>query len=111
MMGRTNDVKKVLMNSSINLITSDYEGFCLTIVEGYECYLPVVSLDFREPTKEVIEDGVSGFIAKDEEDFLIKLKKLIDNPELLKKMSLDAKKYNEKFHINKIVKEWEKLFK
>ena len=85
--------------------------FCLTIVEGYECYLPVVSLDFREPTKEVIEDGVSGFIAKDEEDFLIKLKKLIDNSELLKKMSLDAKKYNEKFHINKIVKEWEKLFK
>ena len=111
MMGRTNDVEEVLMNSSINLITSDYEGFCLTIVEGYECYLPVVSLDFREPTKEVIEDGVSGFIAKDEEDFLIKLKELIDNPELLKKMSLDAKKYNEKFHINKIVKEWEKLFK
>ena len=111
MMGRINNVKDAFMSSSINLITSDYEGFCLTIVEGYECFLPVVSLDFKEPTKEVIEDNVSGFIAKDENDFLIKLKSLMDNPKLLEKMSNNAKKYNEKFHIDKIVKEWEKLFK
>ena len=111
MMGRSDNVKEVFLSSSINLITSDYEGFCLTVVEGYECYLPVVSLNFGEPTEEVIKDNVTGFIAKDEEDFLIKLKGLMDNPKLLKKMSLDAKKYNEKFHINKIVKEWEKLFK
>ena len=111
MMGRTTNVKDVFLSSSINLITSDYEGFCLTIVEGYECYLPVVSLDFGEPAKEVIDNNVTGFIAKDEDDFLNKLKKLMDNPILLEKMSNDAKKFNEKFHIDKIVKEWEKLFK
>lgn len=111
MMGRTNSVEDAFLSSSINLITSDYEGFCLTIVEGYECYLPVVSLDFRDPTREVIQDEYSGFICKDEDDFLVKLKKLMDNPKLLEKMSMDAKKYNEKFHIDKIVKEWEKLFK
>ncbi len=111
MMGRTDNAKKVFLSSSINLITSDYEGFCLTIVEGYECYLPVVSLNFGEPTEEVIKDKVSGFIAKDEDDFLIKLKSLIDNPKLLVKMSNDAKKYNEKFHLDKIVQEWKKLFK
>ena len=111
MMGQTNNVKDVFLSSSINLITSDYEGFCLTIVEGYECFLPVVSLNFGEPTSEVIKDNVTGFIAKDEDDFMIKLKNLIDNPKLLKEMSINAKKYNEKFHIDKIVKEWEKLFK
>ena len=111
MMGRTDSVQRSFLSASINLITSDYEGFCLTVIEGYECYLPVVSLDFRDPTKEVILDNVSGFICQDEDDFLSKLKKLMDNPKLLEKMSLDAKKYNEKFHIDKIVKEWEKLFK
>lgn len=111
MMGRTKDVKEAFLSASINLITSDYEGFCLTIVEGYECFLPVVSLYFGEPTDEVIQDNVTGFIAKDEDDFLDKLKMLIDNSDLLVKMSNDAKKYNEKFHIDKIVKEWEKIFK
>ena len=111
MMGRTSDVKKTFLSSSINLITSDYEGFCLTVIEGYECYLPVVSLYFGEPINEVIEDNVTGFIAKDNDDYLEKLKSLMDNPKLLQKMSLAAKEYNKKFYIEKIVKEWEKLFK
>ena len=111
MMGKANNVKEVFLSSSINLITSDYEGFCLTIVEGYECYLPVVSLNFGEVIDEVISNNKSGFIAKDEDDFLNKLKSLMDNPDLLKKMSLNAKEYNSKFNINKIVKDWEKLFK
>ena len=111
MMGKTSNVKEAFLSASINLITSDYEGFCLTVVEGYECYLPVVSLNFGEVTEEVIENNVSGFITKDEDDFLIKLKSLMDDPKLLQKMSENAKKYNEKFHLDKIVKEWEKLFK
>lgn len=111
MMGRTNDVKKEFLSASINLVTSDFEGFCLTIVEGYECYLPVVSLYFGEPTDEVINNNVTGFIAKDNNDYLEKLKSLMDNPKLLKKMSQSAKEYNRKFYIENIVKEWEKLFK
>ncbi len=111
MMGRTDSVKDVFMSASINLITSDYEGFCLTIVEGYECGVPVVSLNFGEPTEEVIENNVSGFIAKDEDDYLIKLKKLMNDSKLLMEMSKKCKKFNSKFQINNIVKEWEKLFK
>ena len=111
MMGRTTDVEKTFLGASINLNTSDREGFCLTVIEGYECFLPVVSFNYGEPTEEVICNNVTGFIAKDRKEYLEKLKSLMDNPKLLKEMSLNAKEYNKKFHIDKIVKDWEKLFK
>lgn len=110
MMGKTKNVIEIFLSSSINLNTSDYEGFCLTVIEGYECFVPIVSFNYGEPTEEVIKNNITGFIAKDDDDYLNKLKSLMDNPELLRKMSLNAKEYNKKFHIDKIVKEWEKLF-
>ena len=52
LMGRTNDPKSVLLSSSINLITSDFEGFALSILEANECGIPTITLDFGESTSE-----------------------------------------------------------
>ena len=35
----------------------------------------------------------------------------MDNSDLLEEMSKNCKKYNDNFKIDKIVKDWEKLFK
>ena len=110
MMGRIDDPKKVLMKSSIDLNTSDYEGFPMTILEGYECGVPTVSLIFGEQIGEVIDDGKTGYIAKDNKDYVNKLKKLMDNPKLLEEMSHNSKEFNKRFQIEEIVKDWEKLF-
>ena len=111
MMGRTDKPKDVLLTSSINLNTSDCEGFALSILEANECGIPTVTYDFGESTEEEVLDGKTGFIANDREDYINKLKKLMDDEKLLKTMSKNCKEYNTNFKIENIVKEWEKLFK
>ena len=111
LMGRTDNPKDILLTSSINLNTSDYEGFALSILEANECGVPTITFDFGESTEEEILDGKTGFIAKNREDYISKLKKMMDDTKLLSELSTNAKKYNDNFKIKNIIKEWEKLFK
>ena len=110
LMGSTDKPMDVMLSSSINLNTSTYEGFCLTIIEGYECGVPSISFNSGEQIEEVILDNKTGFIAKDREDYINKLKELMDNSDLLKEMGLNSKEYNKNFQIDKIVNDWDKLF-
>ena len=110
LMGSTDKPMDVMLSSSINLNTSTYEGFCLTIIEGYECGVPSISFNSGEQIEEVIIDHKTGFIAKDREDYINKLKELMDNNNLLTEMGLNAKEYNKNFTIDKIVNDWDKLF-
>ena len=110
LMGSTDNPKEVMLSSSINLNTSIHEGFCLTIIEGYECGIPTISFDSGEQIEEVIINNKTGFIAKDKTDYINKVKELVDNPNLLKEMSLNAKEYNKNFTIDKIVNDWDNLF-
>ena len=110
-MGPTNNPMDLLLSSSISLNTSDFEGFALTILEANECGVPTVTLDFGESAKEEVLDGKTGFVAKDKTDYIKKLKLLMDDSNLLEKMSDEAKKFNNQFRIKNIVKVWEGLFK
>ena len=111
MMGRTNKPMDVLLAASINLNTSDCEGFALSILEANECGVPTVTYNFGESAEEEILDGKTGFIAKNREDYINKLKRLMDDNKLLKEFSINSKKYNDNFKIGNIVKEWKKIFK
>lgn len=110
--GLTDNPKKILLESSLTLNTSIYEGFSLSIIEGYTCGLPVISFNFGESAYEEIKDGKTGFVVKqgDIDNFKLRLIKLLSSPKLLKKMSDNAKTFSSKFEITKVVDEWEKLF-
>ena len=110
LMGLTNDPEKELLTSSINLNTSSYEGFALSILEANECGVPTVTLDFGEPVKEEIIDGKTGIIAKDKKDYINKLKKIMDDPKELEELSKNAKDFSKEFQIENIVNVWIKLF-
>ena len=111
LMGRTNSPKDVLLTSSIDLITSDFEGFALSILEANELGVPTITYDFGESAEEEVLDSKTGFIAKDRSDFINKLKLLMDDEDLLNKLSTACKKYNDNFKIEIIVKDWIKVFK
>ena len=111
LMGRTNDPKKVLLTSSINLITSDFEGFALSILEANECGIPTISYDFGESAPEEVVNDTNGYLVKNRDEFIEKLTMLMDDKVRLEKLSKDSKKFNDNFKINTIVKDWEKTFK
>ena len=101
-----------LLKSSIYLCASKFEGFGLSIVEGYECGLPAITFDFGEACQEIILDNKTGFIIKQDciNTYISKLEELMNNQEKLKEMSVEAKKYSANFHKDKIIDKWLEVF-
>lgn len=112
MMGITLNPKEVLLGSSINLNTSSYEGFSMGILEALECGVPTVSFNNSEAITEIIGNNENGFIVKqnDYKEFENKLKRLLDNENLLRSFSKKAKATSENFHVEKIIENWLNLF-
>ena len=110
LMGITDNPKEVLLNSSINLNASLFEGFCLSISEANECGVPTISFNFGESVYEQILDNKTGIINKDINDYKNKLLSLMLNDNKLLTMSKECKEYSKLFNIETIIEEWIKLF-
>lgn len=110
--GVTSSVKEELLKSSINLNTSLFEGFAMGILEANECGVPTVTFNFGESINEEIIQNKTGIYVNqnDIEKYKIKLKKLMIDSNRLDKMSLECKKFSDKFNATNIVKDWIKLF-
>lgn len=111
-MGATNDPEKELLNASIYLNTSLFEGFCLGVIEGAYCGVPTIAFDFGESILEEIIDDETGYIIEkdDIEGYKLKLKELMSDENKLLDMSKKCKEFSSKFNIDSIIKDWVNLF-
>jgi len=91
-------------NHSIFVSPTLFESFGISIVEAQACGLPVVVSNVGG-VPEVINDGITGFLAnlEDREDFCNKLEKLIQDSVLRKKMSLDAVEFVKQKFSNEVI--------
>ena len=118
-----NDVKNVYFEgfqqpesyykkSKIFLMTSSVEGFPMTMSEAKQFGCVPIAMNSFGAIKECIKDGKDGFIVpnNDIDDFSCKLKKLIHQPSLLKKMAFTAIENSKSRSASFIVGEWGKLF-
>ena len=101
------------MNSSINLNTSIFEGFSLSIIEASACGLPTIAFDFGDAAYEQIINDSTGYIVENDDvlEFQNKLKYLMSDMDKLEELSLNNFEFAHKFYIKEIADEWEKLFK
>ena len=104
--GLTEDSKKELLNASINLNTSSFEGFSLTILEATECGVPTISFNFGESAPEEIINNETGYIVNSQEEYIEKLKDMMLNEEKLAYLSKKCKDFAKKFKKDKIVSDW-----
>ena len=109
--GVTYDPLPILLNSSLTLNTSLYEGYPLSIIEGFACGLPVISFNYSDTASEQIIDNYNGFLIKmdDIESYKNKLNLLLTNNDLLEELSINSKEFSKKFELNNILNEWIKL--
>ena len=110
LMGLTNNPQEELLKASINLNTSTFEGFALSILEANECGVPTVTFNFGESTEEEIINGKTGIIAKDKQDYINKLKQIMIDKKQLTELSKNAKIFSKEFHIENIINKWIELF-
>lgn len=110
--GISNCVKDVFMKSSILLLTSEYEGFPLAVLEAYECGVPVIAYNFGESCKELILHKKNGLLIQqgDNQGYENALANLMKREDERTKMGEYAKEFASLFSIETIVQKWLHLF-
>ncbi len=109
--GYATDIAKAYLEASIFALTSRYEGYGLVLLEAQAKGLPCISFDCKEGPKEIIEDGINGFLISEGniDEYAEKLLTMMGDLELRKKMAKNAKKNLNKYDINNIIKKWEDI--
>lgn len=105
--GITNEVKEKLDEAGIFIMTSDYEGYPLALIEAMRRGLPIILRDTFDSAKDIINKN--GILLKkewNENEFIEAVKDIYSNYDYYSKNSLEASK---KYDFNKIKNEWIKL--
>lgn len=112
LMGYTENIEKVMENAAIFLLTSRYEGFVLVLIEALTKKIPCISFDCKEGPREIIDNGVNGYIVEDDniDKYAEKLYYLMSNNKVRKTFSANSQKDLYRFDIDRVIKEWIKLF-
>ena len=100
------------IQSSLILLTSQYEPFGLVLPEAMSCGLPVVAFDCPYGPADIITDGVDGFLIKnrDIEMFADKVCQLIENEELRCQMGKNGIISSQRYRADIIMPQWIRLF-
>lgn len=110
--GSTREIIEKYQESSIYVMTSQYEGFGMVLIEAMSCGLPVVSFDCLSGPRDIITHGIDGYLIKngDIEEFSKKLLELMSDEEKRKKFGMNASKNVSRFSENIIMRQWKELF-
>lgn len=108
--GSITNVIERLQQSDIFAFPSAYEGMPLALTEAMAVGLPAIGYKSCPAVNELIIDGYNGFLCEDGiDDFAEKLKILMQDAELRKKMGQNARESMKQFAPKKIWDEWEDL--
>ena len=108
----TKDIAKEYAQSSILVMSSNYEGFPMVMIEGMACGLPAVSFDFKCGPKDIIQPGENGLLVSngDLDGLADALLTLMRDDALRKQMSENAKEVVKIYSEEKVMKMWMDLF-
>ena len=109
--GNVSDVNEYYKQAGIFVLTSRYEGLPMTLLETKPYKLPIVSFDIKTGPKECIVNNENGYLVQafNKEEMVRKIENLIENEVLRKKFSNNALNDTKKFHLDTVIKKWNRL--
>jgi glycosyltransferase involved in cell wall biosynthesis len=110
--GHRSDVADLLPHADVFWIGSEYEGQSNSVIEAMQAGVPVVASDIAG-NRDLVLPGETGFIVDlgDTADFARQTHKLLEDPELARRMGEAAKqRIANEFSVEKMVNAYVKLY-
>lgn len=108
--GHVLNTHEALCNNDVLLLTSEREGFPNAILDAMEAGLPTVMFKCHDGLKEIIKDGVNGFLIEqgNKDTYIERLDYLVKHPHVINEMSDNALSLKKQFHKETVLHLWEK---
>ena len=113
LMGPTTDLKNEMEKGSVYAMTSVTECFPMVLLEAQAAQMALISYDCPYGPRNIIKDNSTGVLTPHNsiEDFSKLLKDLLLDEEKIKKLGRHAQLDVAEFSEQRIMMEWQKLFK
>lgn len=109
-LGHRADISKLLNISNLLIASSIREGFGINLVEALASHIPVIAVDNRGH-REIVDDGVNGFIIKNNlEDLINKFNMIYNNTDLYNKLKANSYESVKKYFLDNSVKEMKIIY-
>lgn len=110
--GYTQNPKELFNTAAFTVISSKFEGFCLTILESLAHGCPVVSYDIKYGPSDMVQNGHNGYLVRpnSKKDLANKMLDLFNNIDTLKQMSENAYISSKEFGEDIFLDHWAQTF-
>lgn len=108
----TNNIVDEYIQSSLIVMTSNYEGFGMVLVEAMACGVPAVAFDCKCGPKDIIKHGENGYLVTngDIQGLAEAMMKLMADETTRKRCSANARQIVETYSEETVMARWIRLF-
>lgn len=102
----------IYQKASLFVLSSRYEGLPMVLLEAQSAGLPVVSFTCKCGPKDLIEDGISGFLVSEGDviELANKILRLMEDKKLRESMGKAAFINSRKYSMEHVMQQWIDLF-
>lgn len=105
------DISKIYSEAGLSILTSDTEGFCMSVLESVSYGCPVVSFNIKYGPEAIIENEVNGLLVHpfDKNEFANKIIDLLNDPLRHERLVQGCKSIFNKYGVDAVAKKWKAL--
>lgn len=108
----TNAILNEYVHSSLLVMSSNYEGFGMVLVEAMSCGVPVISFDCKCGPKDIIQPGINGLLVPngDIQALAYAMMVMMSDEAYRKMLSQNARKVVDTYSEQAVMSQWIRLF-